>query len=730
MKEELDKLSRIIDRYRNYDNKTAKLCIEYCNLLCENRTFQYIHSLHVLVNGFVSNIMTGNYDIGLEIIDILTDIQLEFLNEAGINKKQRLQIIIEYMFNNVCNAELLTILGIPGQSLNYLEKALTCFNYELFSDRYPISEWKQTVEYKIIGAREIILKFAAIEFYVMRHLGFQFDKCHFLFKELKDLAVSGINATKEDINFYCNYASLLGNCIVNDKELAINLCDILKKQFPIESRKDEILAIEIAETLMSNFGKKMGENINEWAEKGLSIKAIEKFPQKKSCLGIVAQLGKKDLEKGLIKSYLLDYISYLNIETKKHIRDLQRQRLSQFILLPISKAIQKEDYAFAFECAYIWMTSCNNEIKVKDQEAILLVIPNLEDHKIHYILYFDKNTYHFEFNRKINISEFIKYKNEFEQTWNVLLENYDNNFPIPSTTRDIPDCLKGEEYYQALEQFFLPNEIAEEIKKYNNIKKVRFFELTTLNVPLISLIQQYLDIDMSYFIDDGLEKSIKISKALIWCDPDMNLYDAYLESEAIERLLTDKKIAFDSFSNKECKKEIFIEKYKDTNYDLIWIMCHASFDSDNPLCSRLYIEKDSFITLAELSDLMPNLGEKRLLVLNACESGIAPIRFNSMGFSGLAAGLTTRNQSVIGHFWSVDSFASAVLGSLVLTRFFQGNSISSSLMMAQKDMRLGKNQIYEILSSLGNNLQIVKSVYNRDYNWDNLVYWASPCLYE
>ncbi|WP_346879579.1 CHAT domain-containing protein [Clostridium sp. UBA3061] len=730
MIEQLDKLCRLIAQYKNYDNKTAQLCIIFCNLLCKKHTFEYVHSLHVLVNEFVSSIKTSDYDIGLEIIDLLTNIQLRFINEVRINKKHRLEIKIEYMFNNVCNAELLIMLGIPGEALNYLEKSLICFGNQSFCDKYPISEWNQTVEYKIIGAREIILKFAALEFYVMRHLGFQFSQCNFLYKEVKDLAIRGINASKEDIIFYCYYASLLSTCTVNDEKLAKDLCDILKTQFHIEIKKDELLAIEIAETLMSNFGKKMGENTNEWAERGLSIKSIDKFPQKKNYLAIVAQLGKKNLDKNLIKSYLLDYIFSLNIETKKHIRDLQKQRLSEFILLPISKAIQEKDYAFAFECAYIWITSSSDEVQVNEHEAVLLAIPNLKDYEVHYIIHFDKNTYHFKFNRKISISEFIKYKNEFEQKWNVVLESNKDNFPILTTTRDIPDCLKEVDYYQALDQFFLPSEIAEEIKKLDNINRVRFFELTNLNTPLVSLIQQHSEIDMSYFIDDGLEKSIKINKALIWCDPDMNLFDAYLESEAIGCLFINKNIEFDSFSNKECKKELFIEKYKDTTYDLIWIMCHASFDSDNPLRSRLYIEKDSFITLTELSDLMPNLSKRRLLVLNACESGIAPIRFNSMGFSGLAAGLTTRVQSVIGHFWSVDSFASAVLGSLILTHFFEGNSISVSLMMAQKNMRLGKKQIYEKLSSLSNDLQIVKSVNNRDYDWSKFIYWASPCLYE
>lgn len=64
------------------------------------------------------------------------------------------------------------------------------------------------------------------------------------------------------------------------------------------------------------------------------------------------------------------------------------------------------------------------------------------------------------------------------------------------------------------------------------------------------------------------------------------------------------------------------------------------------------------------------MDKERYLVLNACYSGCANVRNNSMGFLGLAPSATNENQIVLGHLWFVDSLAAGILGILTLDAVF------------------------------------------------------------
>nr|WP_246362117.1 CHAT domain-containing protein [Paenibacillus alba] len=163
-----------------------------------------------------------------------------------------------------------------------------------------------------------------------------------------------------------------------------------------------------------------------------------------------------------------------------------------------------------------------------------------------------------------------------------------------------------------------------------------------------------------------VQRSIK--KVLIWCDPEDNLYFGQNEKDYIVSILNSFQIEPLIFNgSKECIKSKFIQHYSSNDYDLIWIMCHGSFDSDDPTKSLLFVEKDNPITAKELSDISPkDRMDRRLLVLNACQSSVSSVRYNSMGFTGLGTMITSEGQSVIGHLWSVDSRASAVFGTLLL----------------------------------------------------------------
>lgn len=97
-------------------------------------------------------------------------------------------------------------------------------------------------------------------------------------------------------------------------------------------------------------------------------------------------------------------------------------------------------------------------------------------------------------------------------------------------------------------------------------------------------------------------------------------------------------------------------------------MCHGNFDFNIPSNSSLNVGKNESVNLNELIDIIPVRNRKRMLVLNACQSGCSAIRYNAMGFVGLGPGLTNKYQSVVGHLYqwivSQQEFGGIILNSI------------------------------------------------------------------
>lgn len=161
-------------------------------------------------------------------------------------------------------------------------------------------------------------------------------------------------------------------------------------------------------------------------------------------------------------------------------------------------------------------------------------------------------------------------------------------------------------------------------------------------------------------------------------------------------------------------------------------MCHANFDNNDPPSSKLNISRENFITLRSLSlQLVRERKNRRLLVLNACESGCNPIRYTAMGHVGFSQSLTSNNQSVVGHLWPVSSFVATIFGILLMEKLIEGVSWAEAVNDARIDIVNGNKHIQTMLTSiLGADSQLVESLSNRQEELNKLVYWASPNLYE
>lgn len=162
-------------------------------------------------------------------------------------------------------------------------------------------------------------------------------------------------------------------------------------------------------------------------------------------------------------------------------------------------------------------------------------------------------------------------------------------------------------------------------------------------------------------------------------------------------------------------------------------MCHGNFDYDNPSNSYLFISKDKPMAINELIDLIPHTYQRRLLVINACESGCSSIRSSGMNFVGFGASLSNQFQSVIGHLWSVDSFAASIFGAILSYNIFSYNDWGKAINITRKQMNDGNKAIEEFFKNTlkyEENSEIVQSLSWRSQEMSELIFWGSSSFFK
>src|SRR5690606_14937180 len=114
-------------------------------------------------------------------------------------------------------------------------------------------------------------------------------------------------------------------------------------------------------------------------------------------------------------------------------------------------------------------------------------------------------------------------------------------------------------------------------------------------------------------------------------------------------------------------------------------------------------------------------------VLNACQSSLSSVRYNSMGFLGFSPLLTSESQTVIGHLWSVDSITSAVLGGLLIHKLLNHNSPGQSLADSISILKQGNENIMNNMKELYSDFDLITEYTSKKMN--ELFYSGSALLF-
>lgn len=679
-------------------------------------------------------IIGNSFGPDIERFEFISGQIISILN-AGIafydfNEREVYNLKTEMVDEYIKCSKMYSYHGLTGIAYDNLVKA---FNFGLIPEEFykislDITFWEKVIDFfKIENAREILISLCASSFYLCRILGFQYQENHNLFCETLKWVNSGDSSIIDDIEYLCLYAGLI---VMNDNENNRNtLYKIIKNQYNFELDKgNNIGAILITRTMASKFGVLVGEDPCIWSERGLAYKSD--MPQEDiASLELTILLRSSTFDKEAIYNTIHTYLDSVIASHKSIIMNFhQRMRMSEIINRTLRVSIENGEYSFAVKCTKLWRTYLGkNEYNNNNNDIFILACPAFSDEKVSYILDYNGNTTYLEYSRDISLKEFLSIKNEFEGTWTTFALD---QTPLLKPRRPIPIENKSTEYETAILNFFAIDKIGKELFKITEDKNIKVLEVPWTNTPLAPYLSNYVNKSISVYVQEEIKNYLGIKKVLLWCNPDLTLSDAKLEQEALEYILNANNIEYEVYTGNQCSKQLFINKYTDNSFDLIWLMCHGNFNFDNPFESNLKIAPENSINILELESLTQEIKNKRLLVLNACQSGTSSIRYDSMGFSGLGPSLTNANQSVIGHLWLAQSFAASVIGTVLIENLIlnseYGIALSKTLQLITQDKDILLNHLTQLVNE---DSQLVKSLRERNIDLRKILYWGSLVLF-
>ncbi len=721
--------------YRTIRNMSPyfDLAITDCEELLIAPSFEKLHNLYNFARFVFSLVETTYYRLHEEIVNLTTLVILQSIQTLNLTGEQSVELITNAMNLNAMMAQMLSMLGLHGESWNYQMRAFDP-NWSVAQNQIDLNFttgfWAVAVKQGVFDIRLQIMESLGNFFYISRHMGHNYSQCHDLYRYICQwIKVGDEEATEADILCVCYYAGILAS---NPQFEAVEqVCSALKKQYTIESGRNPELSILIAETFATKFGSVAKEDVVEWARTALKTPNVQIHPQQKVSLELNILLNERPLNLHEIKQCIKNFVDDLDFAISDIlINDLQKQRLSEFIARVISSAYSLGEYKFIIEIAFFWRTyRLGIEKVIPSSEVLLVTIPNLRDDQVIYLVWNQGVVEHYVQSASISLQELFQRKGTFDGSWIVLLNQEEPQEPQPPLRH--PDYDNSDQYLNTLESYFSPKEIATKLNQLYPIKPIRILETTWLNVPLTALIGAYVDLAVSTLVTPQLSPETAIRKVLVWCDPEENLYHAHLEKDAVAHIFRTNGVTVDIVMESQCTKELFIEKYSNPDIDVIWTMCHGNFNSDSPPDSTIGVSKQYGIRLEELIPLMPERINRRLLILNACESGMVPQRSDAMAFIGFGPQLTNNNQSVIGHLWSINTFGAAVFGILLAMRLVSSSSWGEATNKARTDMAIGNIHIIEILSKyLETDSDILRMLSRPSNNPDKIGYWGSAALFE
>lgn len=172
----------------------------------------------------------------------------------------------------------------------------------------------------------------------------------------------------------------------------------------------------------------------------------------------------------------------------------------------------------------------------------------------------------------------------------------------------------------------------------------------------------------------------------------------------------------------------FLTAYQRDDHDVIWVAAHGRHPLLDPDESAILLSSTEQVPLQELAAAsVPSTAQRRLLVLNTCDSAAANAQGPYDDF-GLARSVAGPDQAVIGHLWPVPGGAAVVFGALLACELADGSGFSEAFGTALGALQARWNDLARRFQDRGVGAEIAEALH--DFHDPTLLDWGSPAFLE
>lgn len=696
--------------------------------------FEMTNNFSVISNSIPNNMYMDNIEITNKFTSEL--LELGRLNDDS-NKHE--EVGLPHLVVIIINLNLtykLEQLGLFGEAHNALLRAkdpwVSPFDPSTKIGDYYLSRVQDIDRYLLdlfpvfpTLIRDFFVKRGAISFRLSKIMGDVGMEAKAVYKTYKMFATF-VNPNQYDLMFFTNYLDLISSKSARDVQDFKDIVDSLTNHYSTE--KDANYRFIIASSLAINL-KSL-----EWTKKAAAETSTYYWAELIH-MKVLEACHAESIDGSRLIELLWDFMmkSY-SLFQDRTMFELIKQKYSVIFTQILVTCIEKNELHLFLSLTYNW--NCfrpgKKGFQYIENKNLFVTVPNFGgfDGTIFLIKYEDEIIF-IPITSDVKLEDIMELKSRVEASWYALIGSEITLSFEEESIKSREQLQLSKEYVKAIEKFIGIEELKKCLVDLPSQINFEYLETSWTNTPIVSVLAN--NTQHTFTITGGNEHYLipqGIKNVLIWCDPDGSLYKSKFELDGIRRIFTINEVDVEIFTGSNCTKEVFLEKYSDQKYDLIWIISHGQFNSNNPPQSTLDISKTEKVTAWELQKLIPSLDKRRYLILNACYSGCANVRYNSMGFLGIGPSSTNENQIVLGHLWFVDTLAAGVLGILTLSSLMLGESLQSSLKKASLVMNEGNTAILDALNTIDPNLEMIEHMQRTSQELNLPFYSMSGVVFE
>lgn len=746
-----------LERAKNYNPQVTTELINLCKKVSVNHSQKHLRSMFHKCAAIGFAIPDEEYQLHIDIVTSFSAALVELgkkhsritrdfdglvFDPGKADLRKYIQFSDPHLFAMALSLNLacrLEDLGLPGEAFNFLIKSFDPWVQKYDRD-YKTGDIDAAniplFDYFILGSimmgaesnRRVLIGRSALHFRLLRILGDIENDSLTTYITTEKFVKKEKEAAYEDILFLTNYFELIALKQVKHKHYDV-LFELLTAQYSYErQRNNQDFAFVIASSLARV------TNSKEWVDEALLCKPSE--PYWSNMFHIQAMSLFLDAPDDTWSTRLVDVVETFlrratTIYDSRMLFELLKHKNSSFINYIIAGCIRIGQDQLAAELAYLWCMSKPDRLITHEviNHPFILSMPNLHPSGGHFIIYSAGKVIFTGTFSNHKLADIFKFKEKIEAAWFTILEEEET---LERNLENRHQTEVSKPYIEALSDYIGIENVKELLADFPDNTHFHYLESSWTNTPIASILATQTNHTYTVLIDHAAAVPYNgIKKPLIWVNPDGSLSMSIREAEALEYLLKEHDIPYEIYKEEECTRSLFLEKYADPSFDLIWVSAHGKFNSDNPPFSELYIDTNGgTVTAWELQNTIPLRPEKRKLILNACESGTAGVRFNSMGFLGIAPAITNSYQTVLGHLWVVDSLGSSVYGIFLMEQLLQGHSLPYAAKAASQALLVGNIEIVNRLSAINRGLDIIDRVANTSKNFSLPFFSMSAVVFE